>query len=145
MHFQTHPTYILNQITESQKDLSQIATASSQQIMASWGGSAYGQALAFDKNSNVMYDETGMPSKEAQLARAKTEDIMDALRYGKPGEAEAMLGKQERNGDGALRWVKKKFGGKKGDVGEGDKKMKKKDARVVGDGAGARDGDGVIR
>lgn len=91
-----------------------------------------------------------MPSKEAQIARAKTEDIMDALRYGKPGEAEAMLGKRERNGDGALRWMKKKFGKKDAAAAAAGKAEKKHSNEAEkkwagGDGAGARDSDGVIR
>jgi len=52
------------------------------------GGYSYGQ----HNKSSVMNAER-MPSAEAEYARARTAEIMEALRNGKPGEADKMLGK----------------------------------------------------
>lgn len=78
---------------------------------SSWNDSGF----AFAPNTNTM-DQTTMPSKEAQAAREKTLEIMNALKDGKPGEADAMMGKREAKGTAGivpLDWVKSKFGGKK--------------------------------
>ena len=69
-----------------------------------------------------------MPSNEAQAAREKALHIMNALKEGKPGEADEMMGKREAKGTAGiipLDWMKSKFGGKKKD----DKKTNEKKAK----------------
>ncbi|KAK4560827.1 hypothetical protein LTR86_005407 [Recurvomyces mirabilis] len=61
---------------------------SSASAIGNTGGYSYAQG----NKSSVMNSER-MPSAEADYARTRTAEIMDALRNGKPGEADKMLGK----------------------------------------------------
>ncbi|OQO01816.1 hypothetical protein B0A48_12289 [Cryoendolithus antarcticus] len=67
-------------------------------------------------NANVANTET-MTSPEAQAARARSAEIMAALKKGEPGEADKMMG-QKKNHDSLLpgmgKLKDKLLGGKKG-------------------------------
>lgn len=52
---------------------------------SSWNTSGF----AFSPNTNTM-DEASMPSKQAQAARERAAEIIEASKNGKPGEADAM-------------------------------------------------------
>jgi hypothetical protein len=87
---------------------------------SSWNTSGFATA----PNSNTM-NADAMPSDKAQAAREKAIEIMNAVKEGKPGEADAMMGKREPQGNRGiipLDWVKSKFsGGKKNKDGKGGK------------------------
>ena len=72
-----------------------------------------------------------MPSERAAAARDRTAEIMDGLHNGKPGEADAMMGKREPKGTAGIipvDWIKTKFSGGKKEKAKAEK-----------------EGDGVIR
>lgn len=74
---------------------------------SSWNDSPY----AFAPNTNTM-DAQSMPSDKAEAARRKAKEVMLALEDGKPGSADAMMGKPEPKGTTGitpLHWMMSKF------------------------------------
>ena len=62
-----------------------------------------------------------MPSAEAQAARERAKEIMEASRNGKPGEADAMMGQRRPQGAGMpIEWIKNKLSRKDKGKQEGD-------------------------
>ncbi|TKA76004.1 hypothetical protein B0A55_06672 [Friedmanniomyces simplex] len=81
---------------------------------SSWNDGGF----AFAPNTNTM-DPISMPSDKVDAARQKSAAVMAALREGRPGDADALMRKQEETGGKGivpLRWLKKKM------TGEGKKK-----------------------
>lgn len=71
-------------------------------------------------------DERAMPSDSAARARAKSADIMAALKNGQPGDADKAMGKNQSESGRLvpLAWAKRKLsGGKK--PGQNDEMMGK--------------------
>ena len=72
------------------------------------------------QNTNAM-DPVGMNSEKAEAARQKSAEVMAALKEGKPGEADAIMGKRDDmdKGPSVIDRMKKKIGvggEKKGEV-----------------------------
>nr|POF12690.1 hypothetical protein CFP56_09842 [Quercus suber] len=83
---------------------------------SSWNTSGF----AFSPNTNVQ-DRQSMPSNEAEAARRKADDVMAALRSGKPGAADQLMGEQKEGGGKGivpLQWLQRKLRGEKRDNGE---------------------------
>ncbi|KAK5117717.1 hypothetical protein LTR62_005141 [Meristemomyces frigidus] len=95
--------------------------------MADAVGQNAGWAYAKQANTGVM-DREKMTSPQAEAARLRSAEVMEALRSGEPGAADHMMvkppkysekateGKEEKKGLGG--WFKEKVGGK--GKGEGD-------------------------
>ncbi|TKA37357.1 hypothetical protein B0A54_10942 [Friedmanniomyces endolithicus] len=62
------------------------------------------------QNTNAM-DPAGMNSDKAEAARQKSAEVMAALKEGKPGEADAVMGKPDYSkGPSVIDRVKRKVG-----------------------------------
>ncbi|KAF2166955.1 hypothetical protein M409DRAFT_23002 [Zasmidium cellare ATCC 36951] len=80
---------------------------------------------AFAPNTNTL-DRESMPSSQAEAARLKSAAVMAALKNGDKGEADRLMGKENKpqgqlipRGSGDVKgWWKKRFGG--GRKGDGD-------------------------
>lgn len=78
--------------------------------------------FAFSPNTNTL-DRESMPSDKAEAARLKSAAVMAALKSGKPGEADRLMGENNvKQGQlvppGPLKWLHRKFSGRKDDKGE---------------------------
>ncbi|KAK0820454.1 hypothetical protein LTR75_001617 [Friedmanniomyces endolithicus] len=73
------------------------------------------------QNTNAM-DPVGMNSEKAEAARQKSAEVMAALKEGKPGEADATMGKRDDmdKGPSVIDRMKKKIGVGGEKKGEGD-------------------------
>ncbi|KAK3049996.1 hypothetical protein LTR09_008651 [Extremus antarcticus] len=90
---------------------------------SSWNDSGF----AFAPNTNTMDAQT-MPSDKAQAARERAAEIIEASKNGKPGEADAMMGKREPQGNRGiipLDWLATKFKSEK------KEKKEKRDEKVI--------------
>ncbi|KAK5127161.1 hypothetical protein LTR85_008522 [Meristemomyces frigidus] len=77
---------------------------------SSWNTSPF----AFAPNTNAM-DANSMPSDKAAAARMRSAEVMAALKSGEPGDADAIMGKQQQKGTQGivpLQWLKRKMGNK---------------------------------
>ncbi|EME39163.1 hypothetical protein DOTSEDRAFT_83021 [Dothistroma septosporum NZE10] len=63
-------------------------------------------------NNTRILDPTNMPSKQASAARAKSQQVMEALRSGEPGAADRLMGDEPpKDRDGLLKRIKHRMGG----------------------------------
>jgi hypothetical protein len=78
---------------------------------SSWNTSPY----AFSPNTNTLNQES-MPSKQAQAARDKSAQIMEALKNGDTAKANELMGKDETGGRmlPGVSWIKGKINRRKG-------------------------------
>jgi len=76
---------------------------------SSWNDSGF----AFAPNTNAL-DPVSMPSDKAEAARQKSAAVMAALKDGRTGDADALMGDQKETGTKGivpLRWMKDKIKG----------------------------------
>ena len=66
--------------------------ASKGNSIESWHPIPFGQG----PNANVANEET-MTSPQAQAARARSQEIMAALKKGEPGDADKLMGKSQKD------------------------------------------------
>lgn len=67
-----------------------------------------GQSYAYStQNTNTM-DADAMPSEQAQAARNKTDEVMQALRSGEPGAADKAMGDSHQTGK-SKGWLSSKM------------------------------------
>lgn len=98
-----------------------VQNAPSAGTQSSWNTMDGGSGASWAPNSNTL-DRNAMPSDKAEAARQKSAAVMEALKAGDTAEANRLMGKNEvKQGQmvspGPLRWMAKKFGGKKNQQG----------------------------
>lgn len=83
---------------------------------------------AVDYRHTKMMDSNNMSSKEAEAARAKSAEVMAALRKGEKGDADRVLGDRPPAKDTVVGWIASRF----------------KERKVSGSGSKGKEGE-VVR